>query len=165
MKLARLVPLSLLVAAGLAACQPATASKTLAAAPAAVAVTSEPVAATSSDAPAPVTQAPSSEAVVTTVAAAPVTTSAAPVSAPKVATTTAAPVTAAAPPSAAAPAGAETYQNCTAMHADYPHGVGEPGAVDHTSGKPVTDFYVSQALYDANTKSDADHDGIACEKA
>jgi hypothetical protein len=49
------------------------------------------------------------------------------------------------------------------MHKDYPHGVGRPGAVDKTSGTRVTNFYVNKALYDANTKSDRDKDGIACE--
>jgi hypothetical protein len=63
---------------------------------------------------------------------------------------------------AAAPPATE-FANCTAMHERYPHGVGRPGAVDHTSGTPVTSFYVSASLYDANTKSDRDKDGIACE--
>lgn len=58
---------------------------------------------------------------------------------------------------------AKSYSNCDAMHNDYPHGVGKPGAVDHTSGTPVTNFYVSTALYNANTARDRDHDGIACE--
>jgi hypothetical protein len=56
------------------------------------------------------------------------------------------------------------FANCTAMHAQYPHGVGRSGAVDHVrSGKPVLNFYRSDAIYNANTKSDADHDGVACE--
>ena len=57
------------------------------------------------------------------------------------------------------------FRNCTAMHRVYPHGVGRLGAVDHTrSGKnPVTNFYRSTTIYNLNTKSDADHDGIACE--
>lgn len=52
------------------------------------------------------------------------------------------------------------------MHALYKHGVGMPGATDHVRGstKPVTDFYVSKSLYDANIGSDRDHDGIACER-
>lgn len=70
-----------------------------------------------------------------------------------------------APLMAAAPASAATtYANCSLLRADHPHGVGEPGAVDSTSGTPVTDFTVDQDLYDANTKSDRDKDGIACEK-
>ena len=57
------------------------------------------------------------------------------------------------------------FTNCTAMHAEYPHGVGLVGAVDHTSGsKPVTTFYRSNTIYNANTKLDADHDHIACER-
>lgn len=75
---------------------------------------------------------------------------------------------AAAPPPAAPPAqpAGQSFDNCTALHAQYPHGVGQPGAADHTrSGtNPVTDFYVSQSLYDANSSLDADGDGIACEK-
>ncbi|MFB9315172.1 excalibur calcium-binding domain-containing protein [Nocardioides plantarum] len=69
-------------------------------------------------------------------------------------------------PIAAGPAeaAAKTYKNCDAMHRDYPHGVGKPGARDKTSGKPVTNFKVSTALYNANTKSDRDKDKIACEK-
>jgi Excalibur calcium-binding domain len=51
------------------------------------------------------------------------------------------------------------------MHVDYPHGVGLPGAHDHTTGTPVTTFIVSAALYNANVGSDRDGDGIACEKA
>jgi uncharacterized membrane protein len=63
-------------------------------------------------------------------------------------------------------AGAAThYANCTALNRHYPHGVGKPGAHDHTSGTPVTDFKRSKALYNANTDSDRDKDGIACEKA
>jgi Excalibur calcium-binding domain./Domain of unknown function (DUF1994). len=63
----------------------------------------------------------------------------------------------------APPPAAKVYSNCAAMHADYPHGVGRPGAADHTSGKPVTTFTVNAALYDANRKLDRDGDGIACE--
>lgn len=78
---------------------------------------------------------------------------------------------AAAQNAAAAPvaAGAREYANCPELNADYPQGVGRPGAKDTTStGDPVTDpvteFTVNQAVYDANTKSDRDDDGIACEK-
>lgn len=68
-------------------------------------------------------------------------------------------VAGASPASAAA-----AYKNCAAMHQDYPHGVGKPGARDKTSGRPVTSFTKNKKLYDANTKSDRDKDGIACEK-
>jgi len=61
---------------------------------------------------------------------------------------------------------AEDFANCSDMHDSYPHGVGRSGAVDHTrSGKnAVTNFYVSDSLYSANSESDADGDGVACEK-
>lgn len=60
--------------------------------------------------------------------------------------------------------GAKTFQNCTKLNKVYPHGVGKPGAVDKTSGKRVTNFKKSTALYNANKKSDRDGDKIACEK-
>lgn len=60
------------------------------------------------------------------------------------------------------------------MHQDYPHGVGRKGAKDKTaSGKPVTDFKISNAIYAYNDGKarlvgekdlDRDNDGIACEK-
>jgi hypothetical protein len=57
------------------------------------------------------------------------------------------------------------YKNCTAMHAKYKHGVARKGAHDKvTSGKPVTTFYVSTTIYNANKKLDRDRDGVACEK-
>jgi hypothetical protein len=61
---------------------------------------------------------------------------------------------------------AKTYTNCAALNVDYPHGVGRPGAVDHTaSGKnPVTNFTIDATIYYANTGRDGDGDGIACEK-
>ncbi len=55
------------------------------------------------------------------------------------------------------------FANCTAMHKVFPHGVGLFGAHDHTSGSPVTNFARRPKVYLANTKSDADHDHIACE--
>ncbi|WP_193607275.1 excalibur calcium-binding domain-containing protein [Nocardioides lijunqiniae] len=78
----------------------------------------------------------------------------------------AAPATAAdsAPSASASVAKAKTYKNCTALNKVYPHGVGKPNARDKTSGTPVTNFKRSKALYQANTKSDRDKDGIACEK-
>ncbi|MGH8860453.1 MAG: excalibur calcium-binding domain-containing protein [Jatrophihabitantaceae bacterium] len=54
--------------------------------------------------------------------------------------------------------------NCTAMHHRYPHGVGRLHARDHTSGTPVTTFFRNNRLYAANSGSDRDNDGIACEK-
>lgn len=58
-----------------------------------------------------------------------------------------------------------TFANCTAMHRVYAHGVGRRYAHDHTSGTPVTNFFRNNAIYRANSGSDRDHDGIACEKA
>jgi hypothetical protein len=56
------------------------------------------------------------------------------------------------------------YQNCTKLHYKYPHGVGKSGAHDHvTSGKPVKNFKVSTALYNANKRLDRDKDNVACE--
>jgi hypothetical protein len=60
---------------------------------------------------------------------------------------------------------AKEFKNCTALNKKYPHGVGRSKSVrDQTSGTPVTNFKVSKALYKANSKSDRDKDGIACEK-
>lgn len=56
------------------------------------------------------------------------------------------------------------YKNCAKLNKDYPHGVGKPGARDKTSGKPVTNFKRSAALYKTNKSRDRDKDGIACEK-
>jgi hypothetical protein len=56
------------------------------------------------------------------------------------------------------------FANCIALNAVFRHGVGLPGAHDHTSGTPVTDFFVSAPWYDANRSHDGDHDGIACER-
>jgi hypothetical protein len=61
---------------------------------------------------------------------------------------------------------AKEYQNCTKLNKDYPHGVGKPNATDKVSGNtdPVRNFKRSKPLYNANSKSDRDKDGIACEK-
>ena len=68
-------------------------------------------------------------------------------------------------PIAASPVAAVThYKNCTAMHVKYPHGVGKPGAIDHTTGTKVRTFKKSTALYNANKSLDRDKDKIACEK-
>ncbi|MYR08588.1 calcium-binding protein [Gordonia sp. SID5947] len=69
-----------------------------------------------------------------------------------------------APLMVAAPAGASAYSNCKALNADYPHGVGQSGAVDSTSGTPVTNFTVNNDLYNQESSHDRDNDGIACEK-
>ncbi|MGZ6792144.1 MAG: excalibur calcium-binding domain-containing protein [Mycobacteriales bacterium] len=80
------------------------------------------------------------------------------------------PVATTAPVKAAAPApvapAVTRYASCAALNQDYPHGVGRPGAVDHTSGSaPVTTFTVDDQVYEANTARDRDKDGIACERA
>jgi hypothetical protein len=61
------------------------------------------------------------------------------------------------------------YKNCTALNKKYPHGLGRANAKDKTSGKPVTNFKRSTALYNKamsfNKRLDGDKDGVACEKA
>jgi len=61
------------------------------------------------------------------------------------------------------------WQNCKAVNAKYPHGVGRFGARDKTAGDPVTNFKHSNLLYAKamrwNKGLDRDHDKIACEKA
>jgi hypothetical protein len=59
---------------------------------------------------------------------------------------------------------AKRFANCADMQGTYPHGVGRPGAVDSTAGVPVTTFTRSAVIYEANSGSDRDDDGIACEK-
>lgn len=56
------------------------------------------------------------------------------------------------------------YKNCAALNKKFPHGVGIPGARDKTSGKKVTNYYRSKALYLKNKSRDRDKDNIACEK-
>ncbi|MGI8710807.1 MAG: excalibur calcium-binding domain-containing protein [Acidimicrobiales bacterium] len=58
------------------------------------------------------------------------------------------------------------FANCTEMHTVYIGGVGKVGAVDLRSGGGVAKYTPKwdNALYDANSGSDADHDGIACEQ-
>lgn len=65
---------------------------------------------------------------------------------------------------AAADNRATAYRNCDALNRVYPHGVGRRGAVDRTSGRPVTNFTRNNAVYNANTGRDRDGDKIACEK-
>lgn len=58
------------------------------------------------------------------------------------------------------------FANCRELNGVYPHGVGRPGSVDRTrnDSPPVTTFLVDAALYEANSESDGDNDGVACEK-
>ncbi|HEY5475698.1 MAG TPA: DUF2510 domain-containing protein [Tepidiformaceae bacterium] len=63
------------------------------------------------------------------------------------------------------PPSAKTYDNCTDMHVDYKGGVALPGAVDHRSNGGHAQYapVYSTSLYNANSGSDRDGDGIACE--
>jgi hypothetical protein len=65
-----------------------------------------------------------------------------------------------------APTAVRVFANCTALNKVYPHGVGKKGARDKVSGSssPVRNFYVSTAIYNANSARDRDKDGVACEK-
>jgi hypothetical protein len=59
---------------------------------------------------------------------------------------------------------AKTYANCTAMHKVYKHGVAKSGTAANKQvragyGRPA----VKPKVYAANTKSDRDKDGTACE--
>ncbi|NYG07478.1 hypothetical protein BJ986_001965 [Phycicoccus badiiscoriae] len=67
--------------------------------------------------------------------------------------------------SAPPPPAATSYANCTAMHAVYKGGVALPGAVDHRSNGGHAKYapVYNRALYEANSFSDRDGDGIACE--
>lgn len=59
---------------------------------------------------------------------------------------------------------ATTFANCTAMHKTYRYGVAKSSAaatyqIRHGHHRPT----VNAKVYYANTKSDRDHDGTACE--
>jgi hypothetical protein len=60
------------------------------------------------------------------------------------------------------------WKNCTQVNKRFPHGVGSVGALDKTSGEPVTNFRRSNLLYRTamrnNRGLDRDKGGIACEK-
>ena len=75
-------------------------------------------------------------------------------------------LSAALPAEAKAPAKPPVFANCSKLNQKFPHGVGKKGAKDHVSGKskPVKNFTVNNAIYNANRKLDRDKDGIACEK-
>ena len=60
---------------------------------------------------------------------------------------------------------AETFKSCKDLNKVYKYGVGLEGAQNMVKGKPKPSKHlVDVALYEANKKSDADNDGIACEK-
>lgn len=58
----------------------------------------------------------------------------------------------------------KTFANCTEMHKVYKGGVARSSKVKNKGGTTKYKPYVSQALYDANKKSDRDKDLIACER-
>jgi hypothetical protein len=70
------------------------------------------------------------------------------------------------PVSADAVPASRSYSNCTALHSDFPHGVGRSGARDRVRGstRPVTNFARNTRLYNQNRGSDRDGDGVACEQ-
>lgn len=89
---------------------------------------------------------------------------------PGVLTATALTLTALVGTAGTADAATGKYKNCTALQKTYKHGVGKKGAHDRVRGhsKPVTNFKISTKAYKAaikaNSRLDADHDGVACDK-
>lgn len=59
---------------------------------------------------------------------------------------------------------AVTYKNCSELNKVYKGGVARSSAVKNKGGKTKYKPFVSQAIYDANKKSDRDKDSIACER-
>ncbi|WP_375400600.1 excalibur calcium-binding domain-containing protein [uncultured Amnibacterium sp.] len=65
------------------------------------------------------------------------------------------------------------YANCAAIHRDYSGGIARAGVTynavrsgGRTVHRPLTgSVKFSTALYNANSASDRDKDGIACEKS
>ena len=57
-----------------------------------------------------------------------------------------------------------TYKNCTELNKVYKGGVAKSATVKNIGGKTKYKPFVSQALYNANKKSDRDKDLIACER-
>jgi len=60
-------------------------------------------------------------------------------------------------------AAVKKFKNCTELNKVYPGGVAKPGAVNK-GGATKNEPTIDAALYKANSKSDRDKDGIACEK-
>ena len=62
----------------------------------------------------------------------------------------------------------KAYANCTAMHKVYAYrgGIKRVGAHDKRTDGGHAKYapYVSTKRYNLNTKSDRDHDGVACEQ-
>ncbi|MDJ0332931.1 excalibur calcium-binding domain-containing protein [Planococcus sp. S3-L1] len=67
-------------------------------------------------------------------------------------------------PADAAGVKAKTYANCTEINKKYKGGIARSSKVKNKGGVTKHKPFVSQALYDANKKSDRDKDLIACEK-
>ncbi|QDY44855.1 Excalibur calcium-binding domain-containing protein [Planococcus glaciei] len=67
-------------------------------------------------------------------------------------------------PADAAGTKAKTYKNCTEINKVYAGGIARSSKVKNKGGKTKYKPFVSQALYDANKKSDRDKDLIACER-
>lgn len=65
---------------------------------------------------------------------------------------------------APADAAAKTYKNCTEINKVYKGGIARSSKVKNKGGATKYKPFVSQALYDANKKSDRDKDLIACER-
>lgn len=65
---------------------------------------------------------------------------------------------------APADAAAKTYKNCTEINKVYKGGIARSSKVKNKGGATKYKPFVSQALYDANRKSDRDNDLIACER-
>ncbi|PEL08324.1 excalibur calcium-binding domain-containing protein [Bacillus sp. AFS017336] len=61
-------------------------------------------------------------------------------------------------------AAAKEYKNCKEINAKYKGGIARSSSVKNKGGKTKYKPFVSKALYDANKKSDRDHDFIACER-
>ncbi|WP_088066735.1 excalibur calcium-binding domain-containing protein [Gottfriedia luciferensis] len=64
----------------------------------------------------------------------------------------------------ASAASVRVFKNCTEMNQVYKGGVARTSSVKNVGGKTKYKPFVSKALYDANKKSDRDHDFIACER-
>lgn len=56
------------------------------------------------------------------------------------------------------------YANCKELNKVYPGGVAKSASVKNKGGKTKYKPFVSEALYNANAKSDRDKDFIACER-
>lgn len=74
----------------------------------------------------------------------------------------------AASPAQAVYAPIKSFANCTAMHKVYAYrgGIKKVGAHDKRTDGGHAKYapYVSTKRYNLNTKSDRDHDGVACEQ-